>query len=121
MDAWIRDLRPAVIPPLWRQIETRPDGWAFQNGLARLTAIYTGEEHRDGERWLHLSVAHPQRLPTWAEFIDVKEWAMGTERFAAQVIPPRSQYVNFHPYCLHLYSPLVAWPWPDFRRADGML
>lgn len=121
--AWLRELKPLVVPPLWelRQEEEHPEGlfggWFYLNRLTSHTLILSGGTY-DGQRWLHMSLGHPSRLPTWGEFVDAKEWAMGVERFAAQLIPPRSQYVNFHPYVLHLYSPVGPWPWPDFRDKE---
>ena len=44
--------------------------------------------------------------PTWAEMEAMKRWVVGTERVAYQVHPPVSEYVNDHPYVLHIWAPL---------------
>lgn len=54
-------------------------------------------------RW-HLSVSHPKRNPTWEEIRDLRYALIPNEVMMAMFLPPRSQYVNAHPYCFHLYE-----------------
>lgn len=79
----------------------------------RFIAIIEPEEH-DGKVWRHLSVscATPPRVPSWNEFVYLKELFLGDEQ-AVMVLPPRSRYVNDHPHVLHLFSGPDALP--DFR------
>lgn len=119
--AWMFERLPRVVPASWRQIERRGDGVMYLQSLTHLSLIVSGEEH-DGRRWIHLSMAHPDRMPTWPELVDAKEIFLGREEYAAQVIPPRSQYVNQHPFCLHLFAAADGpWPLPDFTGGKGTL
>lgn len=52
--------------------------------------------------WLHASCSYTNQLPRWK---DLKELFMG-DRVAVQILPPKSSYLNIHPYCLHLFSRL---------------
>ena len=53
--------------------------------------------------WEHVSVSLPSRCPTWEEMCFVKNLFWDEEDFAVQMHPPKSDYVNCHPYCLHLW------------------
>ncbi len=118
--AWMFERLPRVVPASWRQIERRGDGAMYVQSATRLSLIVAGEEH-DGRRWLHMSMAHPDRLPTWPELVDAKEIFVGREEYAVQVIPPRSRYVNQHPFCLHLFTCVDGHPLPDFTGGRGTL
>jgi hypothetical protein len=59
----------------------------------------------DGEGWDHVSVSLENRCPSWAEMCFVKDLFFGAEECVMQLHPPRSQYVNYHPNCLHLWRP----------------
>lgn len=118
---WIADHKPAVIPPLWRMDQRNADGWRFVNRVAQLSVILSGAVEQDGKRWLHLSMASPDRLPTWDELRAVKDWAIGVDTYAVQVLPPRERYVNIHPYCLHLFACVDGHPLPDFTRGGASL
>ena len=57
----------------------------------------------DGAGWEHVSVSLPDHCPTWEEmsFIRSLFWAKGD--LVVQLHPPESNYVNDHPFCLHLW------------------
>jgi len=57
----------------------------------------------DGMGWEHVSVSLANRLPTWNEMCLVKRMFWDEEDCVVQFHPPKSQYVNCHPYCLHLW------------------
>jgi hypothetical protein len=71
------------------------------------TVILSGG-YRDDIPWLHVSTAWRHRLPTWEELHDVRELFLDDALVAVQVFPPKAEYINVHPFCLHLYA-----------RADG--
>ena len=73
--------------------------------LMRLTVIESIEIHA-GERWHHVSLSRPDRLPSWYDVRMVKNLFIGDDREAYQVLPPESEYVNTHPFVLHLWRPL---------------
>lgn len=55
--------------------------------------------------WEHVSVSRPSRCPTWDEMCEVKELFWDDEDMVIQYHPPKSQYINCHPHCLHMWKP----------------
>lgn len=55
--------------------------------------------------WEHVSVSRMDRCPTWDEMCQVKAMFWGEDDCVVQYHPPRSDYVNHHPRCLHLWRP----------------
>lgn len=53
--------------------------------------------------WEHVSVSTHKRCPTWEEMCFIKDLFWGEEDLVMQLHPPKSEYVNNHPYCLHLW------------------
>lgn len=60
------------------------------------------------EGWEHVSVSldNQKRYPTWKEMCAVKDMFFEPEEVVMQLHPAHSEYVNNHPYCLHLWRPL---------------
>jgi hypothetical protein len=58
-------------------------------------------------RWDHVSVSLPDRCPTWEEMCFIKELFFAPDEVAMQLHPVKD-YVNNHPFCLHLWRPLDA-------------
>ncbi len=56
--------------------------------------------------WEHVSVSRPNRCPTWEEMCLVKDLFWDAEDTVIQFHPPKSEYVNNHKYCLHLFRPV---------------
>lgn len=56
--------------------------------------------------WEHVSVSCERRCPTWQEMHWVKEQFWNDDETVIQFHPPRSDYVNFAAYCLHLWKPI---------------
>jgi hypothetical protein len=54
----------------------------------------------------HVSVSTPIRCPTWEEMCFVKALFWEDEELILQYHPRRSQYVNNHPHCLHMWRPV---------------
>ncbi len=57
-----------------------------------------------GEKWEHVSVSCADRCPTWAEMSRVKEMFWSDDETVLQFHPRQSEYINQHPYCLHLWK-----------------
>jgi hypothetical protein len=53
--------------------------------------------------WEHVSVSTRRRPPNWQEMCFVKDLFWDEEECVVQFHPPRSAYVNNHPFCLHLW------------------
>ncbi len=62
----------------------------------------------DGGGWEHISVSLVNRCPTWEEMCDMKALFWGPEDCVVQYHPPASDYVNCHPFTLHLWRPVGA-------------
>ena len=54
--------------------------------------------------WEHVSVSLRNRCPTWDEMCLVKDIFWRDDECVVQFHPPKSEYVNLHPYCLHLWK-----------------
>lgn len=74
------------------------------NVWLKVLAAAGDEEHP----WEHVSVSLPNRCPNWPEMTVVKELFWRDDEAVMQLHPPRSDYRNCHPYCLHLWRPLKA-------------
>jgi hypothetical protein len=66
-------------------------------------------------QWEHVSVSVRNRkdvplsrCPTWEQMHLVKTLFWDNEEAVMQLHPPASQYVNAHPFCLHLWRPAHA-------------
>ena len=60
----------------------------------------------DQAGWEHVSVSFGQispKPPSWELMCRVKDLFWDPEEAVIQIHPPRSQWVNFHPGCLHLW------------------
>lgn len=110
-----------AIPAGWRLLEARQEWRHYERILTRESVILSAGKHSDGRRWLHFSVAHPSRIPNHQELARYKGWFIGDDRKAIHVFPPRSEHVNIHPYCLHLFSCFDTDPLPDFTAGSGTL
>lgn len=67
----------------------------------------------DGEGWEHVSVSLEKRCPTWGEMCEIKAMFWDDEDCVMQFHPPKSESINNHPYCLHLWRPMdVSVPVP---------
>jgi hypothetical protein len=71
---------------------------------SKLTLLSSGNPHTLGA-WGHVSVSTPKRIPNWLEMSFAKWLFWDDEECVLQFHPPRSCYVNCHPYCLHLWRP----------------
>lgn len=74
-------------------------------GTGRLRVISSGSFEQPF-KWEHVSVSLATRCPTWAEMSRVKDLFWEEKECVVQFHPPRSEYVNMHPYCLHLWRPI---------------
>lgn len=66
------------------------------------------EEGLPGEPWEHVSVSCERRCPMWAEMCWVKELFFEDDELVVQYHPPKKDYVNEHPFVLHLWKPRIA-------------
>jgi len=79
----------------------------------RLKIIASPGDANENIPWEHVSVSCERRCPNWTEMCFVKDLFWNPEEAVMQLHPPKSDYVNMHPYCLHLWRPLhVEMPLP---------
>lgn len=62
----------------------------------------------DGGGWDHVSVSLPERCPTWDEMCHIKDLFFRADEWVMQLHPPKSENINNHAYCLHLWRPQNA-------------
>ena len=62
----------------------------------------------DGAGWEHVSVSRSDRCPTWGEMCQVRNMFWAPDAWVIQYHPAATDYVNEHPYCLHMWRPLRA-------------
>lgn len=60
----------------------------------------------NGNGWEHVSVSHNQRIPSWEVMCKVKDMFFHDEEVVMQLHPKKSEYINLHKNCLHLWRPL---------------
>lgn len=64
--------------------------------------------------WEHVSVSLPHRTPTWQEMCWIKDLFFRDDEVVIQFHPAKQDYVNHHPYCLHMWRWTAgAFPLPD--------
>lgn len=61
----------------------------------------------DGGGWEHVSVVplSGKGIPTWEVMCAIKEMFFEDEEAVIQIHPKKSEYVNVHGKCLHLWRP----------------
>lgn len=59
----------------------------------------------NGYDWEHVSVSTSGRIPNWEEMSFVKKLFWDDEETVIQYHPSKSQYVNYHRGCLHMWRP----------------
>lgn len=61
----------------------------------------------EGLGWEHVSVSRvDKKMPNWNLMCAVKELFWDDEDCVVQYHPPKSEYVSYHPTCLHLWRPI---------------
>lgn len=56
--------------------------------------------------WEHVSMDGKKRMPTWDEMCRLKDMFFNEDECCVQYHPPKSEYVNNIPYCLHIWKPI---------------
>lgn len=70
-----------------------------------LKVIASSGDPDSGIDWEHVSVSLQNRCPNWQEMCFIKSLFWDDEECVMQLHPPRSQWINQHPYCLHMWKP----------------
>jgi len=121
----ITDFIPVPLPFGVREVNKG----MFQNGkafrvtkgsLSGLLIIMTVGQELDDKDWLHISYSRSHSIPSYHDTKFVVNHFVG-DRTAIAVYPPKDQYVNHNPNCLHLWIPINYDPLPDFRKGMGTI
>ena len=91
-----RELREVSIPPHVAAL-LEPGSRAFRYGGCNVIV----SKQRAG--W-HLSISRKDRLPTWEEMRDARYALVPDEATMALLLPPQSEYVNVHEFCMQMYE-----------------
>lgn len=118
--SWVQEFLPMVLPSHWNSIEMLDDGCKYIS-RDKQTVIISGSRELDGNRWLHVSTAFPDRLPSWEELKEVKDIFIGRKKWAIQILPTEDKYVNLNPNVLHLWYCIDQEVLPDFTGGSGNL
>lgn len=93
---------PAGSSPSWGAY-----GCFFVHGPCgeQLKIVASGADPEDAvaDGWEHVSVSTRRRIPNWTEMNFVKDLFWSDEECVVQFHPPKSEYVNNHPFVLHLW------------------
>ena len=116
--AWLEPFLNPALPRGWARSvlheTSNGAGWRSMSGIA---VMLSGSRELDGRRWIHVSASRRDRIPSYDDLALVKRLFVGDERQAVQVFAPRSEHVNLHRYCLHLWCCLDGRAVPDFRAS----
>jgi hypothetical protein len=66
----------------------------------------SGDLTEPGLDFEHVSVSCEARCPTWAEMQHIKEIFWRDDETVMQLHVPKSDHINCHPFCLHMWKPL---------------
>lgn len=81
---------------------------------AQLKIISSGVDEEFG--WEHVSVSTDRRPPNWTEMCFVKDLFWREDECVVQYHPAKSDYINCHPHCLHLWKPIgIVIPTPPLE------
>lgn len=72
------------------------------NGVV-MKIMATDGTDEDTHNWEHVSVSCLNRTPKWSEMQWVKEQFWEDTEAVMQLHPCKDDYVNHHPYCLHMW------------------
>lgn len=105
------------------RFDPRLEDWRYQSGMWRsppgapygvfyvpFRSVVLKVMADNGEQtgWEHVSVSLPNRCPNWEEMSLIKSLFFGDDETVVQFHPRRSDYVNIHSNCLHLWRRVGA-------------
>ena len=62
----------------------------------------------NGGDWDHVSVSRTKRCPNWPEMCYVKGLFFEDDELVVQFHIPSRDHIDIHPFCLHLWRPIVV-------------
>ena len=91
-------------PVGWHVVERREDGLMWERLVGqKITVIEDITVKADGYKWLHVSVAKPnKKMPTYEDLQEARRLFIGEDRESYMVFPTQDRYVNLG-NVLHLW------------------
>lgn len=89
-------------------VQTASDGGSGFLQLGRRVSDSAVVVWSFGGGWDHVSVSYNNRCPTWDEMCKVKDMFFRPDECCVEYHPAEEDYVNVHPYCLHIWRPQGA-------------
>lgn len=98
---------------LYAELKARKDFRIIQTSFDGGMGIFTSGRQSGmtviwsyGGGWEHVSIDGKKRLPDWNEMCELKDMFFADDECCVQYHPPKSEYVNNAPYCLHIWKPI---------------
>lgn len=93
-----------------KKFRVRLEGYEEGDDYNGAFSFYMGKEKyfviaSNGEGWEHVSVSCQGHTPSWEAMCKIKDYFFNSEEVVMQLHPKKSEYINNHPYCLHLWRP----------------
>jgi hypothetical protein len=116
----IRHLLPAAKSPglLGPIIDNRCGSPIWRIGDLQILA--TVQPDADGTPWYHVSYSLIDKTPTHEQTCMVRTAMFRPDVVVVAVFPPVDEYVNLHPFCLHLWQRLTKDRLIPDLRVDGV-
>lgn len=73
----------------------------YVNGPCRI--LLSNDYERSCIGW-HFSISCEDRNPTWEEQRDTRYALVPDDIYMVQILPPKKEYVNKHPFCFHWHE-----------------
>lgn len=77
------------------------DSLMFRMGECRI--LLSGPQEREQIGW-HFSISCEDRNPTWEEQRNARYDLVPDDIYMVSILPPKSEYVNVHPFCFHWHE-----------------
>lgn len=92
-------------PKDWHVARRENDGIFWERLFGgKMTVIESIATEADGKKWLHVSVAKPNRkIPSYDEVQYIRKLFIGEDRESYMIFPPKDRYVDINPV-LHLWT-----------------
>ena len=88
-----------------RRFQRYPDGEDGGRGWVTIKGKMFVVVYSNGGGWDHVSVSLRDRCPTWDEMCQIKDVFFNEDECCIEYHPAKKDYVNIHPYCLHIWKP----------------
>lgn len=101
------------IQKLYKELEERTDFRTLKKGFDGGMGVFTSGTMRKmtiiwsfSGGWEHVSIDGKKRTPDWEEMCRLKDMFFEDNECCVQYHPPKIEYVNNIPYCLHIWKPI---------------